>query len=513
MSPLARSIALGLLLAASAAQAAPWTYRGTLNDGGVPANGRYDLRLSLLDASGAKSLAYPLTFNGVEVKNGAFAVDVDFGLDLTLFGALKLKTEVGQGSSGFVALGEPKVFDPKATLAGVCWETQGNAGTNAATDFLGTTDDAPLRMRVNNMTVGTFEEKPNGINVLLGSPDNSAAIDADGAIVLGDGNSVIGNFGVVSGGLGNVADASGAVVGGVYNHAAYRSFSVGAYNCAGGSSSFAAGFRAKIRPGNGDSGLAFGCNAIPAAPDAQGDSGSFVWADLQNEDFISSGDNQFLVRAQGGVGINAAPPDGGIELTVTSDADGLDYPNIWLKQRGSANDGILMSAGDGNGTNNAGFHIDHFNGSLQRRRFSLHNNGEVVIRSSIVQANTGVILAPGAGAWSAISDRSAKTAIEAINARVVLDRLVEMPVSEWSYIAQGESIRHIGPMAQDFAAAFGVGENDTTISTVDADGVALAAIQGLNAKLESENAQLKSQLTTLAERLQRLEAAVVGKGH
>ena len=113
MSSLARSIALGLLLAASGAQAAPWTYRGTLSDNGAPANGRYDIRLSVLDAAGAKALAYPLTFSGVEVKDGAFAVDVDFGVDLGQFGAVKLKTEVAQGGSGFVALGEPQAFDAK----------------------------------------------------------------------------------------------------------------------------------------------------------------------------------------------------------------------------------------------------------------------------------------------------------------------------------------------------------------------------------------------------------------
>ena len=126
MHSLARSLALGLLLAASTAQAAPWTYRGTLNDGGAPANGRYDIRLSQLDAGGAKSLAYPLTFSGVEVKNGTFAIDVDFGMDLTQFGALKLKTEVAQGD-GFMALGEPRDFDAKAALGSVCWDTQGNA--------------------------------------------------------------------------------------------------------------------------------------------------------------------------------------------------------------------------------------------------------------------------------------------------------------------------------------------------------------------------------------------------
>jgi hypothetical protein len=63
-------------------------------------------------------------------------------------------------------------------------------------------------------------------------------------------------------------------------------------------------------------------------------------------------------------------------------------------------------------------------------------------------------------------------------------------------------------MAQDFAAAFGLGENDTTIATIDADGVALAAIQGLNQKLETENAALRDDLDTLRAELAALRAAI-----
>ena len=137
----------------------------------------------------------------------------------------------------------------------------------------------------------------------------------------------------------------------------------------------------------------------------------------------------------------------------------------------------------------------------------LNPTGSVEIRSSTSNAAQGVTMAAGAGSWSSLSDRNVKTGIAPTDTRAVLDKLVAMPVSEWSYKAQGEGVRHIGPMVQDFAAAFGVGENDTTISTVDADGVALAAIQGLNAKLEAENATLKSQLSALADRLARLEAA------
>lgn len=74
----------------------------------------------------------------------------------------------------------------------------------------------------------------------------------------------------------------------------------------------------------------------------------------------------------------------------------------------------------------------------------------------------------------------------------MLQRLVAMSIQQWRYIGQPGEVTHIGPMAQDFAAAFGVGENDTIISTVDADGVALAAIQGLNQKLEAENVGLQA---------------------
>ena len=63
-------------------------------------------------------------------------------------------------------------------------------------------------------------------------------------------------------------------------------------------------------------------------------------------------------------------------------------------------------------------------------------------------------------------------------------------------------------MAQDFYAAFSLGQGDTTINTVDADGVALAAIQGLNYKLEQKQAEidrLNENLNSLEQRLLALE--------
>ena len=66
-------------------------------------------------------------------------------------------------------------------------------------------------------------------------------------------------------------------------------------------------------------------------------------------------------------------------------------------------------------------------------------------------------------------------------------------------------LEHIGPMAQDFHAAFGVGADDKHIATVDADGVALAAIQGLNQKVEGEVTALRAENAALKQRLEKIE--------
>jgi hypothetical protein len=99
-----------------------------------------------------------------------------------------------------------------------------------------------------------------------------------------------------------------------------------------------------------------------------------------------------------------------------------------------------------------------------------------------------------------VSDRNLKTAIEPVNEDSVLERLMTLPVSTWSYRSEGTGVRHLGPMAQDFQAAFGLGASDRTILQVDGDGVALAAIQALSRKfdkLSADNAELRRRLGQL----------------
>jgi hypothetical protein len=127
----------------------------------------------------------------------------------------------------------------------------------------------------------------------------------------------------------------------------------------------------------------------------------------------------------------------------------------------------------------------------------------------------GVRVSAGGNSWSSVSDRNLKENSVAVDGRALLDRLAETPITTWNYKSQDPSIRHIGPVAQDFYAAFGVGEDDTHISTIDADGVALAASQALYrltqdqskqiAALKAENAALKADAASQRDAIAGLE--------
>jgi hypothetical protein len=121
-----------------------------------------------------------------------------------------------------------------------------------------------------------------------------------------------------------------------------------------------------------------------------------------------------------------------------------------------------------------------------------------------------------ATAFNPPSDRNLKENFETVDAREVLEKVAALPISRWNFIGDAET-PHIGPMAQDFHAAFGTGTDEKHIATVDADGVALAAIQGLNEKLEEKedeiralresNLAMERRLAALEELLQRMPAA------
>jgi len=88
-----------------------------------------------------------------------------------------------------------------------------------------------------------------------------------------------------------------------------------------------------------------------------------------------------------------------------------------------------------------------------------------------------------------LSSKSSKTAFEDIDTRSYLDRVAALELTKWSYKTE-QDVSHIGPMAEDFFAALGHGPSEQSISTVDSDGVALAAIQGLYELVQEQQALL-----------------------
>jgi hypothetical protein len=133
-----------------------------------------------------------------------------------------------------------------------------------------------------------------------------------------------------------------------------------------------------------------------------------------------------------------------------------------------------------------------------------------------ISTSTGAYLSTS-GIWTDASDRDLKENFTAVDRREVLARVAEVPITTWNYKAEDQFIRHMGPTAQDFYAAFALGRDDRHIASLDANGVALAAVQGLYElsqeqaariqTLEAENAALRSQMDNLEARMVALEAA------
>ena len=112
----------------------------------------------------------------------------------------------------------------------------------------------------------------------------------------------------------------------------------------------------------------------------------------------------------------------------------------------------------------------------------LYSSGNLVIRGTLTQN----------------SDRNTKKNIEAVNPVNVLETVAELPISSWQFKNDTEKSRHLGPMAQDFYAAFGLGRDEKGIAPGDMSGVALAAIKGLYAIGKDKDAKI-AELETIAK--------------
>ncbi|RJS24097.1 peptidase S74 [Corallococcus sp. H22C18031201] len=150
-------------------------------------------------------------------------------------------------------------------------------------------------------------------------------------------------------------------------------------------------------------------------------------------------------------------------------------------------------------------------------QFMVRAAGGVRLRTNTT-LSTGCDLAAGSGTFTCTSDRNQKEDFRPLNGEEVLAKVARLSVDTWHYKEEAPGVRHLGPVAQDFRAAFGLGTDDKTIGMLDIDGVNMAAIQALERRTQELRARtaevdtLKAELAELKRGLSRLEATVQARG-
>jgi hypothetical protein len=216
---------------------------------------------------------------------------------------------------------------------------------------------------------------------------------------------------------------------------------------------------------------------------------------------------------------NSAAGTGAFVGAGTDNSAGGAYASVPGGDRNAATGAYSFAAG----TNSLAAHTGTFvwsdaaSGAQQLKsqaanQFLVRASGGVAFYSN-APLTSGVKLAPGGGSWASLSDRTAKTDIRPLDGAAILAKVAALPVTTWTYRSE-PGVRHVGPMAQDFYAAFRVGEDDRHITTIDEDGVALAAIKALDERYERAERReraLYAQNRSLAARLARIEARLALK--
>jgi hypothetical protein len=169
------------------------------------------------------------------------------------------------------------------------------------------------------------------------------------------------------------------------------------------------------------------------------------------------------VSATGNVGVGTASPTAKLEISKAVD----------LSSRGT----ILLRVTNPNYGTDGGIQPEDY-------RFEVDSNGNVTARGTITQ----------------LSSRTAKEGFEAVNGAELLAKVDSLPISTWRY--QQMPDRHLGPVAEDFYQAFGLGQTDKTVALSDVAGVALAAVKALQDQVQQRDARIQS----LEQRLSELEA-------
>ncbi len=474
----------------------------------------------------------PAAAVNVSVAGGLFTVTLGdptipnmAAIDSALFAQphLQLRIWFNDGVNGFVALNPAQNLTP--------------------------TPYAIVAENVNASSGFSVQQNTSGApNLIGGSPDNFVASGVVGATIAGGGatnapssdinppsatNSITADFGTVSGGAINTASGIFATVGGGALNTANgvdATVSGGSFNIAGGDATVGGG---NLNTASGvfstvGGGLA---NTASGAGAVVGGGGVYLFD-------IGGGDLAFSKGTNTASGLSAMI-GGGVFNVATGDLSVVGGGTNNL----AGGYGSVVGGGSGNHATNNFATVPGGKNNLATGQcsFAAGQNAHATNDNSFVWcdgnpipitsianasvtfsasggyrfftgAGAGAQLLAGQTAWSVLSDRNAKKNFETVDAGAILDKLARIPMQQWNYKWEKDTdVPNIGPMAQDFKAAFYPGRDDKSISTLEFDGVELAAIQGLNQKLDEKDSEIKTlklQNDILAQRLNELEATV-----
>ena len=358
--------------------------------------------------------------------------------------------------------------------------------------FVGIANGSNVAAGTDTVVAGGFHDLAcDDYSAVLGGDYNSVDSSNNSAVYgfIGSGFSnqiMAGQYGAITGGLANTIDASsgeGATIGGgLYNQISGQLDAIagGYYNSISSDDQFVGG------------------GAYNA--------GSALYTAIAGGEHNSaSGIGAYI----GGGGYNAASGegaivDGGYEQTASGAFATIPggYANTAAGTYSFAAGARASAAQAGTFVWSDGSNGANVLGSTRAYQFLARASGGVTFWTNS-GATVGATLAPGSGTWASASDRNLKTDVAPLDDSAVLAKVAALPISRWSYRSE-RGVRHVGPMAQDFYAAFAVGEDDKHITAVDEDGIALAAIKALR----SENVRLRAQQQTSARREHGLQSDV-----
>ena len=390
-------------------------------------------------------------------------------------GATAMAAAVGGGQDNQASGSHAVVGGGAGNMAGFSHATVGGGLNNRVESVSEQPDYATIGGGRDNHATGTF-------STIAGGQDNGTA-QLGSTVGGGKQNQALAGYATVGGGIANVSVGSLSTIAGGASNAANG----GSSTIAGGEHNAASGIWSTI--GGGHSNLA----STPATTVAGGElnrseaNAATVGGGRGN---VASAGNATI---PGGVdNLASAPNTFAAGVSARATRWGM-FTWASAQRPGPAPfdpmDDSVQAGGVANGWTDG------------RDTFNVYAPGGVWFVTGFTGGNdaTGPYLTAGANAWSIGSSRTLKSEFRPIDPGAVLARVIALPITTWRYKSEPDGIRHMGAMAEDFSAAFGLGPDTRSINSVDGDGVALAAIQGLNAKLEAENAELRAELAELRQ--------------